>query len=149
MNKKADTKWIPEQKLIITELRGEINSEDVDKWILSLDRELSKIEDNGSFKIFVNLMDFQAVNLDVHKKYREIIPRTLSHYGWKVGYVDMFERANELSYSNIRGIKCVAAVHVHQDATKINKYEENYSRDNEHYFTDIKKAEEWIYSFPI
>ncbi|HNI90604.1 MAG TPA: hypothetical protein PKX55_20805 [Leptospiraceae bacterium] len=149
MIKIADTRWLPEHKLIITELRGNVNSEDVEKWISSLYQALDQIEDNGVFKIFINLMDFQAVDLDVHKKYREIIPRPLGEYGWKVGYVDMFERAKELQLSNKRGIQCVAAVHVHQDETKIQKYEDNYSRENEHYFTDIKKAEDWIYSYPV
>ncbi len=41
-------------------------------------------------------------------------------------------------------IRCTGAAHIHQDATKIEKYESLFGRDNERFFTDPTLAEEWI-----
>ena len=133
MKKQFGTEWISENSLIITRLKGEVDETDVKEWNQSLQETFAKLPNHSKFKILIDLYGFQAKNLEVHKQYREIVPLTLARFGWKVGYVDMFERK-----------KCVAAVHVHQDETKINKYEELYSRENEHFWTDLEKAEEWI-----
>lgn len=145
----AQTEWFPEQKLISTRIGGKVELEDVEKWEKSLMDSLDKIEDNGVFKIFVNLHGFEAADLNAHKRFRTIIPQTLSDYGWKVGYVDLFEESKQMSFRNIRGIRCAAAVHVHQDATKIDSYEEKFGKENEHFYTDPFRAAEWIESYNI
>lgn len=143
--KKTETNWYPDKKLIVTHISGDINSADVEIWERSLHSALEQIEDNGTFKIFVNLYGFTAVDIDAHKRFRGIIPLTLAEYGWKVGYVDLFEdEAKAMAYSTKRGVSCTAAAHCHQDATKIEKYERYYSRDNEHYFTNPESAMDWI-----
>lgn len=140
-----DTQWIPATGLMITELSGDIAIPEIEMWEQSLSRELNKIDDGASFKILVNLYGFTAVNVDAHKRFRNIVPLVLSRYNWKVGYVDLFEEeARSIQYTTTRGIQCVAAAHVHQDESKIEKYESNYSRANEHYFTDPAKALDWI-----
>ncbi|PJZ31583.1 hypothetical protein [Leptospira kmetyi] len=143
------TEWFPEQKLISTRIGGKVETEDIEIWEKSLMDSLAKIEDNGTFKIFVNLHGFEAADLNAHKRFRTIIPRTLSDYGWKVGYVDLFEESKQMSFQNRRGIRCVAAVHVHQDATKIDSYEEKFGKENEHFYTDPARASEWIESYQI
>lgn len=144
MKKQFGTEWISEISLIITRLKGEVDETDVKEWNQSLQETFAKLPNHSKFKILIDLYGFQAKNLEVHKQYREIVPLTLARFGWKVGYVDMFERKKDLVLTTDRGIQCVAAVHVHQDETKINKYEELYSRENEHFWTDLEKAEEWI-----
>jgi hypothetical protein len=146
--KHFETTWVPENKLIVSHLSGDITIDEIEEWERSLEREMQKIQDNDEFKIFINLHGFTAIDLDAHKRFRNIVPLTLAAYGWKVGYVDLFEEeSKKIKYSNTRGIKCIAAAHAHQDAVKIEKYESNYSRANEHYFTDPDKALNWIKNY--
>ncbi|HEV7329467.1 MAG TPA: hypothetical protein VGN63_00350 [Flavisolibacter sp.] len=140
----AESFWYPEQQLIITRLSGNLDMADVEKWETSLLQALSQVPDNGLFKIMVDLHGFKAVNFEVHKKFRVIIPQTLAHYGWRVGYLDMFPEAN-VNITTTRGVQCFAAVHVHQDESKIKNYDANYSRPNERFFTDPLTAREWIH----
>ena len=144
----AETTWEPQNRLISTQISGVLDEKDVDTWQRSLEEALAKVEANSQFKIFVNLHGFKAANLEVHKKFRVIIPLTLAKYGWRVGYLDMFPEAKvDLEYR--RGIRCVAAVHVHQDETKIANYQTNYSRPNEHYYIDPMVGETWIRNYQI
>ncbi|MES2765249.1 MAG: hypothetical protein V4642_05240 [Bacteroidota bacterium] len=143
------TEWHSDKKLIVTQLRGDVEMSDVERWETSFKNALGQIEDNGVFKIFVNLFGFKAADIEAHKRYRNIIPQTLADYGWKVGYVDLFEESKDMVFKNIRGIRCVGAAHVHQDETKIEKYETNFGRENERFFTDPEKADEWIRALKI
>jgi hypothetical protein len=137
--------WHPDKKLLITHLSGDVDKSDIILWEKSLNRTLDQIEPNETFKIFVNLHGFKAINIDAHKRFRSIVPSTLAKYGWKVGYVDLFkDDAKKLSLTHTRGIRCVAAAHCHQDEGKIALYESRYGKDNERYFIDPSKAAEWI-----
>ncbi|SKB70890.1 hypothetical protein [Dyadobacter psychrophilus] len=143
--KTIGSEWFADEKLIITQISGDIEKEDVARWEQTLHAALNQIPDSGAFKIFINLHGFKAVDLDAHKQFRSIIPLTLANYGWKVGYLDMFpEEAEKLVISKNRNVQCIAAVHCHQDITKIEKYESLYSSDNEHFFTDVEAADAWI-----
>ncbi|WP_423735592.1 hypothetical protein [Chitinophaga caseinilytica] len=146
MEKTTATWWHPEDKLIHTRISGQVDAADVSTWASSLRQVLENVEDGGSFKIFVDLHGFKAVDFDTHKKFRDIVPLTLAAYGWRVGYLDLFEEANGLPLYNTRGIRCFAAAHAHQDETKIALYEERYSRPQEHFFTDPGAAAKWIRS---
>lgn len=142
------TNWYPEQELIITHISGLLNEEEIASWEKTLYSALDKIPDNGKFKILVNLHGFKAASFPAHKRFREIIPFTLAKYGWKTGYIELFEEeAKNFTTTVTRGINCFAAAHCHQDETKIHLYEEHYSRNNEHYFTDPAKALAWIKTY--
>ncbi len=140
--------WLPEQQLILTRISGLANAQDVSKWENTLIDALDEIPDNGVFKIMMDLHGFKAENFEVHKQFRTIIPATLVNYGWRVGYIDLFPEAS-ITLRNTRGIQCLAAVHVHQDESKIKNYDENFSRANERFFTDPLKAREWIDAFDM
>lgn len=143
----AKTDWEPANRLIVTHISGDMDKDDVIRWEKSLYNALDRIEDGSTFRIFVNLHGFTAANLDAHKHFRSIVPLTLADYGWKVGYLAMFEEeASKLTFRNKRGIRCLAAAHCHQDETKISKYESLYSSVSERFFTDPQKAEAWIRS---
>ncbi|WP_276486049.1 hypothetical protein [Paraflavitalea pollutisoli] len=142
----ADTTWNPDAGMIITSLSGQVNSNDIERWERSLQTAFSQLPDESSFKIFVNLYGFKAVDFEVHKRFRSIVPLSLAAYGWRVGYLDLFEEAANLPLVVTRGIRCTAAAHAHQDETKIQLYESSYSHDREHYFTDPLLAEQWIRS---
>jgi len=150
LEKVIRTDWYPDQKLITTQISGDVDKADIEQWEYSLTNTLSQLEDNSTFKIFINLYGFKAIDIDAHKRFRSIVPLTLAQYGWKVGYVDLFEEeAKNLTYSNTRGIQCTAAVHVHQDASKIDQYEARFGREEEHFFSDPIKADQWIRSFKL
>ena len=143
-----ESRWIPEQRLLITTISGDLNEDEIKQWEKSLLTALNTIADNEQFKIFINLYGFKALDMNAHKQFRTIVPLTLANYGWKVGYVDMFgEEAQTLIFTNHRGIQCFAAAHCHHDETKMELYESNYSRDNEHFFKNPLEAERWIMEF--
>ncbi len=144
------TQWFPEEKTIDTRISGDVSVQDIEQWEESLHFALGQIETGAEFRIMVDLFGYSPVNIEAHKRFRAVIPLTLSQYGWKVGYVDLFEDEKEkLQYVSTRGIKCIAAAHAHQDETKIGLYERSYSRDNEHFFTDPQKAREWLKGLAI
>lgn len=140
------TQWLADERLVISQLSGELTSTDIDYWIDSLESVLSRLPANQTFHVFFNLVGFKADSLETHKKFRRVIPLTMADYGWKVGYVDLVDDASQLIYQTKRGIRCLAAAHAHQDATKMAAYEERFGRDTEHFFTDPFQAEAWIRS---
>lgn len=144
------TNWYPEKRLLVTHISGDIQKDDVESWEKSFKDTLAQIADDTTFKIFVNMYGFKPANLEVHKRFRAVIPLTLADYGWKVGYVDLFEEAAKaMTYRNTRGIECVGAAHAHQDETKMNLYETRFSSDREHFFPDPTQARHWIESLEI
>jgi hypothetical protein len=144
----SESNWNKESKLLTTQISGVVGLDDVQRWQASLQTALGEIEDGGIFKIMINLHGFKAENFEVHKAFREIIPRTLADYGWHVGYLAMFPEAS-IELRNLRGIQCKAAVHIHQDETKIQNYDTNYSSPTERFFTDVLQAQAWIDSIHI
>jgi hypothetical protein len=143
------SEWRPEEKLVITRISGEADIAEIEAWDHSLQEALSRIEDNGTFKILVNLHGFQAANLAAHKRFRTVIPATLANYGWKAGYVNLFEEAADLQLTRTRGIACLAAAHVHQDQSKIEKYDSLFGKETERFFTDPALGEGWIRSIVL
>jgi hypothetical protein len=97
------SEWIPEQRLVITHITGDVDIAGVEEWDNGLQQTLSKIEDNGRFKILVNLHGFTALDLAAHKRFRTVVPQTLARYGWKTGYVHLFEEeAADMQLTNTR-----------------------------------------------
>jgi len=148
--KVTETDWYPEKRLVVTHISGDLEKADIEQWEKSFRNTLKQIADNTTFKIFVNMYGFKAVNIDAHKRFRGVVPLTLADYGWKVGYVDLFEEeARMMTYKHTRGIKCVGAAHSHQDETKMDLYETRFSSDNEHFFPDPAQARQWIENLEI
>lgn len=145
MTKIKETKWYPEKRLVVTHISGNIEKSDIEQWENSFKNTLDKIEDYSTFKIFINMHGFKAVDIDTHKRFRTVIPTILADYGWKVGYLDLFvEETKTMTYNNRRGIKCVGVAHSHQDETKMELYETRFSSNREHFFLDPAKARDWI-----
>lgn len=148
--KTAATNWYPEKRLVVTHISGDIEKEDIEQWEASFRNALDQIEDNATFKIFINMHGFKAVNLDAHKRFRAVIPLTLADYGWKTGYLGLFEEeAKTMTFKNTRGIQCVGAAHSHQDETKMNLYETRFSSERERFFIDPTQARQWIEGLEI
>ena len=146
--KRKQTTWLPKEKLVITELSGDLDKDDIIEWNESLNTTLQRLPPSTKFKILVNLYGFRARDFEVHKQFRGVIPRTLAAHGWYVGYLRMFPEAN-VTLSSANNIYCVAAAHVHQDETKIRNYADNYSMRNERFFSDAEAARSWINSISV
>lgn len=145
ITKITQTNWDPKKKLLTTHISGDIDKNDVEQWEESLKKALDQMEDNITFKIFINMHGFKAINIDVHKRFRNVIPLTLAEYDWKVGYLRLFEEeTKKITYKNTRGIRCVAAAHTHQDQSKMELYQTRFSSPKEHFFIDPIKAQQWI-----
>lgn len=143
--KNTETNWYPEKRLLVTHISGDLEKADIEQWEKSFKNTLDSIEDHTTFKIFVNMYGFKAVDLDVHKRFRGVVPLTLADYGWKVGYVNLFEEeARAMTFKTTRGIQCVGAAHAHQDETKMDLYQTKFSSDREHFFPDPAQARQWI-----
>lgn len=137
--------WYPKTRVLISELSGDINIDEIEKWEQSLKRLLSKMEPDSQFKIFINLHGLKAIDLVAHKRFRTIVPTILAEYNWKVGYVNLFEdEAKDLVLKSDRGITCVAAAHCHDDETKIERYDNMFGKPNERFFTDPVVALDWL-----
>jgi hypothetical protein len=143
MEKLIYTSWDATSKILVTTLRGKVNEEDVDSWEASLTNTLASIPDGTRFKILVNLHGFEAENMDVHKRYRTIMPLLLAQYGYRIGYLDMFPEA-EIELHHTRGIRCIAMANVHHNADKMNDYQRRFANVHEHYFTEPEDAWNWI-----
>ncbi len=141
--KRKNTIYLADQKLLVTELSGELDQHDVTEWQHSLESTLQQLQADTKFKMLVDLHGFKAVNFEVHKQFREVIPRTLAAHGWYTGYLRMFPET-KVNISSTDNIYCVAAAHVHHDETKIRNYSENYTMRNEGFFTDATVARTWI-----
>src|SRR6478752_4150111 len=116
----TETNWHPEKRMVVTHISGDLEVTDIEQWEKNFKDTLGEIADNASFKIFVNMHGFKAINIEAHKRFRAIVPLTLADYGWKVGYLNLFEEeARGMTFKNTRGIKCVAAAHAHHDETKM------------------------------
>ncbi len=144
-NKIVETNWYPEKSLLVTQISGILEKADIEKWEEKFLSTLESLEANTQFKLFVNLHGFTAANLEAHKRFRTVIPQTLANYGWKVGYVNLFEEeAKKMSITTTRGINCIGVAHSHQDQTKMDLYESRFSTEQEHYFVDPTAARDWI-----
>lgn len=147
-HKITQTSWDPQTGLIHTRLQGELSSDDITRWEVSLEQVFSQLPNDSTFVIFVNLLGFKAENLGVHKQYRNIIPLLLARHGWRIGYLDLFPEAEEsLVMETQRGIRCVAAAHAHHDTDKIERYRAQCSSATEQFFTDETEALTWLKPF--
>ena len=146
----TETNWYPEKRLVVTHISGDLEKTDIEEWEKSFKETLEKIEDNSIFKIFINMYGFKAIDIDAHKRFREVVPLTLADYGWKVGYLNLFEEEEKtMTYTTTRGIRCVGAAHSHQDETKMELYETKFSSEREHFFPDPTQAMLWIENLKI
>lgn len=138
------TQWLPDESLLITELKGPVDVAGIEAWERSLHGALDQLPENTSFKIFVDLVGLAPVDVETHKRYRSTVPLALARHGWRVGYLDMFEEANNLPLTTERGVRCVKAAHAHQDAYKIEEYDRRFGKASERFFTDSAVALAWL-----
>ncbi|RYY88425.1 MAG: hypothetical protein EOO15_09110 [Chitinophagaceae bacterium] len=141
------SRWSPEVGLLVTRLTGEADLKTITAWNASLHLALAEIPDGADFRILVDIHGFKAANIEAHKAFRVVVPEALAAYGWRAGYLGLFPEV-ELMVKLTRGIRCIAAAHVHQDETKIALYEQRFATCNERFFTDRAEGERWVRALP-
>ena len=142
----ANTEWDATNRIVTTLLCGPVDIADVERWEAGLHGVLQSLPAGTHFKTFVNFHGLAPVSVEAHKRYRSVIPATLARYGWRVGYLAMFPEADGLAIATERDVRCVAAVHVHQDAYKIEEYDRRFGTAAERFFTDTVTGAEWLAS---
>ncbi len=140
----GDSSFEPAASLLVTELHGRTSGPQVETWARTLTETLAQIPDFGRFKILVDLSAFEATDLEAHRVFREVVPGALAQCAWKVGYLDLFEREEQPELTSVRGVRCVAAAHVHHDRTKMAEYQERFGRRYERFFSGRAEAEAWM-----
>src|SRR3954463_9277268 len=73
----AETNWYPEKRLLVTHISGDLDKDDIEQWERSFKNTLGQIDDCSTFKIFVNMYGFKAVDIEAHKSFRGVVPLTL------------------------------------------------------------------------
>jgi len=139
----AESTWDAARRLLVTRLQGTVGTDDVRRWIDGLHRELDRIADDTRFNIIVDLHGYEPGDLGAHKEMRTVVPLTLTRYGFRTAFFDLFDPV-DVPLERTRGITCVAAAHVHHDADKMDEYNHRIGRPNERFFTDYRAAEAWI-----
>jgi DNA-binding transcriptional ArsR family regulator len=144
------TAWRAESRLLITELAGQVTLETVNAWQEELLETSERIPAGSTFTMLVDLRGYEMgeVERSVHRVMREVIPRLLAAFGFRPGYLDLFEPSQEIAVTRQQAT-CVAVAHVHHDADKMAGYNERLARSNERWFTDRAEAERWIHSLGI
>jgi hypothetical protein len=145
MKRNIQTSWHPNEELIVTRLNGKLGIDDIIHWEKDLLQTMEHIPNDISFKILVDLSEFEAENMDVHKYFRNIIPLLLANYSYRIGYLKIFPEAN-IQLNKIRGITCIAMANVHHNQEKMTDYQLKFSNTYEQYFTNADKAMKWILS---
>jgi hypothetical protein len=69
-----------------------LKADDIEALKEEIDRTMSRVPDNSTFKMLVNLHGFKAENFEVHKAFRNMVPLLLANYGYRVGYLDSFPK---------------------------------------------------------
>ncbi|PJZ46380.1 hypothetical protein [Leptospira brenneri] len=149
MNHDQYTIWDESNHLVTTRITGAVTETEILSWKQGLENTFANLPSGTKFKIFVNLHGLNPASVSAHKSYRDIIPLLLSKHNWRVGYLDLFEEANNLKLTSENGVECVAAVHCHHDSYKITEYERKFGKESEHFYDDPQSSEIWIRNYPV
>jgi hypothetical protein len=145
MGVQTSTTWEPQIQLISTRLTGNIHLEDVVRWEAGLQQALAQIEENGAFKLLVDLSGYELRDMAAHKAMRVVIPQLLAAHNLRAAVLDLFPEA-EVKLQRTRGIICRAVANVHHDHDKMAEYERTLARSYQHFFTNADEARTWLLS---
>lgn len=144
-NKIIDAQYLASQHLLHLRLSGNIDSNDIALWNAKIQRAKDEIPNNSVIKCLLDLTGFKAVNIQVHKEFRNIVPSLLLNFNYKIGFIDLFPEA-EFTLSSERGICCIAYANAHDDEEKMKKYSTLFNSTTEFYSTNAIEAAAFIAS---
>lgn len=134
--------WMPEVRAVLTQLRGTVDVDDVERWIAGLDAELAKIPAGTEIVLLSDLHGYEPAALDAHERMRGVIPARLAAMGFRTALADAVGVALEAAASP--RVVCSKVAHVHHDATKMAAYEAAHATPRERFFTSAAFANEWL-----
>ncbi len=145
MEKDIISTWNPVRCKLTTKLKGSISLDDVELWKMDLLKASSSIDRPFTF-IFDNC-DFHAASMEVHRAYRDVVPRLLARHGLILSLLTEEEK-NLVSREYDSSLpECKAMALVHHYRYKMETLDREYKRENQRYFFNIEQAEEWIDGF--
>lgn len=142
-NTMSDVRWDAADGVLVSHLSGTVGAADVERWKATLEAAVARIPDGAAFRLLSDLSGYAPADLEAHKAMRTVIPLLLTKHGFRTGLVDMVG-AEEPAVTTTRGIRCVAAAHVHHDAGKMALYQERAGSTTEGFFTDPVVALAWL-----
>ena len=120
----VESQWDPGRALLVTELKGPVDVEAVKAWRAGLQEQVDRIPDGTRFRLLLDLTGYEPAGLDAHKAMRTVVPDLLVAHGLRPAFLDLFPEAPEPAITAEREVVCVAFANVHQDETKMSRYEE-------------------------
>jgi hypothetical protein len=130
--------------LLITRLSSPVTVDEIREWKASLEREVAKIPDGGTFKLLADLRGYDfSLNAPAHQEMRVVLPLLLARHGLRTALLDLFPEST-VEVTAERGVTCTAAAYVHHNVEKMATFNENLERPREEFSTDRVAAEAWI-----
>lgn len=145
----VSTHWDPVTATVRTNLTGSVSVEDVQQWRVQLHATMETLPEGTTFRLLLNLRDFEPVDIEAHKAMRTVIPLLLAAHGMRPAYIDLFDERPELSVTSTRSVRCVAFANVHHDPMKMHDYQQRIGRADQIFVTDVAFAERWLHSVPL
>ena len=145
---RTDSTWDRAAHIVRTNLAGAVSVADVAAWRQGLHDVVAKIPDGATFRLLVNLVHFNPLDIATHKAMRPVIPTLLAQHGMRPALLDLFDNEHNLIVTSTRGVKCTACANVHHDVTKMRYYQEAISKPDQAFLTDTAAAESWLASAP-
>ena len=143
------SKWDQEKEFFYTRISGLVGFNDVKTWEAEMLKESQKIPQNTQFKFLVDERDYQFKNIEVHKFKRDIMPKFLASFGFKLSVLSAedIKALDETVVINNKNIQCIAIVMVHHDKEKMQALQDEFGQENEKYLSNVETAEGWLQNY--
>lgn len=139
--------WDPEKCILTTKLKGSISLDDVKDWKQELLATIQIVD--RPFKFLFDNYNFNAASMDVHRAYRDFVPRLLARHGLIVSLLTDEDKLIIAEEHDAKLPTCKAMALVHHYQYKMQKLDDEYKKGNQRYFYNCSAAENWINSYPV
>lgn len=130
--------------MIVSRITSPVTVADVRAWRASLEEELARVPDGGTFRLLVDMRGYEAGNNpEAHQEMRVTVPTLLARHGLRTAILNLFPEA-KLDVTAERGVTAEAVAYVHHDANKMAMYNDQLNPTRERFFTDRAAAEAWL-----
>lgn len=148
MGRNIDSTWDAAARIIRTNLTGTVTVAQVVAWREGLSDVVAQLADGSTFRLLVNLVHFDPVDIAAHKAMRSVVPLLLARHGMRPALLDLFDDEEQLAVTALRGVRCTACANVHHDAIKMHHYQQTVGTPEQAFLTDVTAAESWLESAP-
>jgi len=128
----------------LSRLSGVINIEDNIRWKNGLYNEHGKIEENGLFKLLLDVRGYEFESIEAHKFHRRIIPFFLSENNLSLAMLTAADMAELEKAARPGGGMCAAVAMIHHDREKMENLDRTYGTAMDRYFHDYNEGYGWL-----